>query len=345
MVPFAEHAVRLSERDGVALVGKATACVVDSYESAVVCHDLRGTEVAVLGVEGEGPGEFPKGGPQVVFRMAGGRVGAWSSSRRLLSLFRTDGFHIVDFKLTAPGVFAGGPVAFRAETEGGDRFWLTAVGPTGEVSFSTIEFDLATQRIVREHVPSETLSNGSDDPCESRVRPGAIRADGALHYFVCRDVIVHFPDPKSDQAFSARMPTYREEYPGERDIASRRRAMRFLGPALAAHIDKYRSTPRLFPALGASARAYDTDGRLWVGTRTTPAGDSSEVDLYDGADYMGTIRIRDALLGLDILDSIMVALVDRSAGPTGEDGIPDRGLDWYDISGLDFGRQASQGQR
>ena len=162
------------------------------------------------------------------------------------------------------------------------------------------------------------------------------------HYFSCRDVIIYLPDLEGDPAFSMRMPTYQEDFPTAREVASRRRAMRFLGPALADHIDEYRSTPKLFPALGESARAYDTHGRLWVGTRTTEARDSSEVDLYDGAHYIGTVLIRDALLGLDLLDSIMVALVERPVGPGDADGIRNLALDWYDISGVDFGRKASQ---
>ena len=106
--------------------------------------------------------------------------------------------------------------------------------------------------------------------------------------------------------------------------------MRFLGPALADHIDEYRNTPKLFPALGESARAYDAGGRLWVGTGMT--SDSSNIDLYDGTSYVGTVRIRDELAGLDIRGSIMVALVDRWSGSGDTIGVPRRGLDWYDIS-------------
>ena len=346
LVPFAGHRVRLSESDEVALAGETTACVVDSYESTVVCHDPQGTEVAVLGLEGEGPGEFPKGGPGDVFPVPGGRVGAWNSGRRRMSLFRVDGVHIADFVLSAPGLYAGGPVGFGStETEDGEQFWLTSVSPAGDVSFSTIRFDLATREIMGESSAAESLSVVGVEPCEDQWRPGAIRGDGGGHYFSCRDVIIYLPDLEGDRAFSMRMPTYQEDFPTAREVASRRRAMRFLGPALADHIDEYRSTPKLFPALGESARAYDTHGRLWVGTRTTEAGDSSEVDLYDGADYIGTVWIRGALLGLDLLDSIMVALVERPVGPGDADGIRNLALDWYDISGVDFGRQASQGQR
>ena len=333
--PFAQHSVRLSQRDEIALVGEATACVVDSYESAVVCYDPQGAEVAVWGREGEGPGEFSKGGPGELVSMAGERVGAWSSRHSRLSVFRVDGVHIADLSLPAPGIFAGGPMAFHAATEGADRLWLTAASPTGELSFATIEFDLATRRIIWEQ-GSETLKGV--EPCEGTeggLRPGAIRPDGSLHYFACDGVIVHLPDPKGDgRVFVASMPTYREEYPSDHDVASRRRAMRFLGPTLAEHIDEYRSTPKLFPTLGPSARAYDADGTFWVGTRTT--SDSSEVDLYDGTDYIGTVRIRNALQGLDIRGSTMVALVERRSGLLDAIGIPERGLDWYDISGVHF---------
>ncbi len=344
--PFAQHSVRLSERGEVAVTGEMTACVVDSYESAVVCYDAQGTEVAVWGREGEGPGEFPKGGPGDVLRIASDRLGTWSSSRRRLSVFRVDGVHILDFSLNAPGVFAGGPMSFRAESEGGERLRLTAASPTGEASFVTVEFDLATQRIVWEQT-SETLMLEGDEPCEgaegtlgSTLRPGAIHSNGSLHYFSCDDVIVYLPEPKGDRrVFLERMPTYREEYPNEQDIASERRAMRFLGAALDDHIDEYQRTPRLFPALGESARAYDAEGRLWIGTRTM--SDSSEVDLYDGADYIGTVRIRDVLLGLDILDSTLVALVERRDSM----GIPNRGVDWYTISRLPFSRRVAQDRR
>ena len=330
--PFAQHPVRLSERDGIALVSEATACVVVSYESAVACYDPQGAEVALWGSEGEGPGEFPKGGAGEVLRMADGQLGTWRLDRTRLSVFGTDGAHIVDFNLTVPGIFTGPPMAFRAGGEGGDRLWLTAVSMTG---VSTIEFDLATQRIVSE-LHSGAIPLEEDQPCEategtvrSTVSPGAIRPGGSLHLFSCRDMIVHLADPKGGGSASvARMPTYREEYPSEWDVAGYRHAMRFLGPALDNAVDEYRATPKHFPIVNWSTRAYDAHGRLWVGTRTTP--DSSEVDIYDGTDYVGTVVIGDLLEGLDIYGSTMVALVERT--PEDTSGIPGRGLDWYDIS-------------
>ena len=342
--PFAQHPVRLSERDGIALVSEATACVVVSYESAVACYDPQGAEVALWGSEGEGPGEFPKGGPGEVLRMADGQLGTWRLDRTRLSVFGTDGAHIVDLNLAVPGFHSGDPVAFRAGDESGGWLWLTAVGPTsvdptGEVSFPAIEFDLATQRIVSELHSGTIPLEEEDQPCEdsdrtvrSRLRPGAIHPSGSIHFFSCRHTIVHLSDPKGGVPASvARMPTYLEEYPSERDVADYRRALRrarFLGPATEKQVDEYRRKPKLFPIRSFSARAYDADGRIWVGTRATP--DSSEVDIYDGTDYVETVVIGDLLEGLDIYGSTMVALVERT--PEDTSGIPGRGLDWYDIS-------------
>ena len=146
--PFAEHPVRLSERDGIALVLEATACVVVSYESAVACYDPQGAEVALWGSEGEGPGEFDKGGPGELVRMGSGRLGAWSSRLRRLSAFGIDDAHIVDFSIAVPGLVAGDPVAFRGGGGSGDRLWLTAVAPRYEVyeaSFATIEVGLLAE--------------------------------------------------------------------------------------------------------------------------------------------------------------------------------------------------------
>ena len=208
LTPVAQHPVRLSERDEITLVSDTLACVVDSYESNVACYKPQGVEVVVWGREGEGPGEFPEGGPRNLVGMGSEQIGAWNSVHRRLSVFRVDGAHIADLSLPAPGIFAGGPTAFHASAEGGDRLWLTAVSPTGELSFATVEFDLATQQIVWEH-PAETIQGV--EPCErinGAVRPGAVHSNGSLHYFYCRGSIVHLPDPKGDgRVFVEEMPT------------------------------------------------------------------------------------------------------------------------------------------
>jgi hypothetical protein len=46
----------------------------------------------------------------------------------------------------------------------------------------------------------------------------------------------------------------------------------------------------------------------------------------------GIVRWASTLLG-----STLAVLVDRSVGPDDPDGFPDRAIDWYDISRIDFG--------
>ena len=47
------------------------------------------------------------------------------------------------------------------------------------------------------------------------------------------------------------------------------------------------------------------------------------------------LRIRDRLMGYDLMGSTLVALVERKPGP---DGIAQRATDWYDIGALEIGR-------
>ena len=56
--------------------------------------------------------------------------------------------------------------------------------------------------------------------------------------------------------------------------------------------------------------------------------------MWIGADYAGTVSIRERLLGFDLLGSTLVALVERRPGP---DGIALRAIDWYQIDGLQLG--------
>ena len=60
----------------------------------------------------------------------------------------------------------------------------------------------------------------------------------------------------------------------------------------------------------------------------------SYFDIWVGTEYAGTVRIRDRLMGYDVLDSTLVALVERKPDA---DGIAQRALDWYDIGGVPFG--------
>ncbi len=63
--------------------------------------------------------------------------------------------------------------------------------------------------------------------------------------------------------------------------------------------------------------------------------DFSYFDIWVDTDHTATVRIRDRLMGYDLMGSTLVALVERKPGP---DGIAQRAIDWYDIGGLEVGR-------
>ncbi len=53
------------------------------------------------------------------------------------------------------------------------------------------------------------------------------------------------------------------------------------------------------------------------------------------------MRVRQRAVSFDVFGSTLAVLVDRPVGPDDPDGYPDRGIDWYDISGLEFGSSSS----
>ena len=72
----------------------------------------------------------------------------------------------------------------------------------------------------------------------------------------------------------------------------------------------------------------------------TPAGegvrDSSYPDVYDigsaAPAYLGRVDVRDRVVGCDVLGETLVVLVDRPVTPADPAGIPQRGIDWYQLA-------------
>lgn len=56
--------------------------------------------------------------------------------------------------------------------------------------------------------------------------------------------------------------------------------------------------------------------------------------------FLGTVKVQDRMLGFDVLDGTLVVLVERGLDEDADrDGIPDRGVDWYDVRDLELGRE------
>ena len=102
------------------------------------------------------------------------------------------------------------------------------------------------------------------------------------------------------------------------------------------NLESYRATPKRY-FLGTDRQLFDAANRYWIATQRD-THEWSYLDVYESAEYVGSVKVRDRLRGFDLLGSTLVVLVDRQVGPDDADGIPDRALDWYDIGDLPFGR-------
>ena len=176
-------------------------------------------------------------------------------------------------------------------------------------------------------------------------RPGSQRPQGGWVLMACEGKLVFLDHPDARNAGVLESPTYVEELPNERDVAARlamyRRMAGWTGmmtpPATESSESEriFRETPKSW-FLRGSAMVFDGRDRLWVAT-TLDRDDFSYFDIWVDTHHAATVRIRDRLMGYDLMGSTLVALVERKPGP---DGIPRRAIDWYDIGALEIGRPA-----
>ena len=184
--------------------------------------------------------------------------------------------------------------------------------------------------------------SGPNDLAETEcgvLGPGLPGPDGGYVFRACESELVFLPDRGADHATVVSAPTYVPELPNERDVDAYREhlaamagGMSMPASAMDPYLDGFREEPKTWFLVPRSL-AYDNKGRLWVAT-THDRDAFSYLDLYAGVDYAGTVRIRDRLMGYDLLGSTLAALVERPPGP---DGIATRAIDWYRIDGLELG--------
>ncbi len=141
-----------------------------------------------------------------------------------------------------------------------------------------------------------------------------------------------------------RAPTYLAELPDERDVARfeeflmvvNRLNDRPASESVDENLESYRATPKKY-SLGTDHQLFDAANRYWVATQRD-THEWSYLDVYENAEYVGSVKVRDRLRAFDFLGSTLVVLVDRQVGADDADGIPDRALDWYEIGDLALGR-------
>ena len=162
---------------------------------------------------------------------------------------------------------------------------------------------------------------------------------GMVFTMLCRGQMLFVADRDDDGGTLVQAPTYVREFPNQRDIE---RYLDGCGPGLpspgffrpACALDVFRRTPKAYAA--PDHFWIDDVGRVWVLTNRDRE-EFSYLDVFTGPDYSLTVRVRHRAVGFDVLGHTLAVLVDRPVGPDDPDGFPDRGIDWYDISGVEFG--------
>ena len=319
LTPMDSSEVQLSTNTSVALINDQTACVIVSYEHAVHCLDRTGHLIGVFGRMGEGPGEFRF--PHAVVRALEQTVAVLDPLSSRLSVFKPTG-EFVDV-VHVPEVFE--PLSPIGRTMSGTFVpdLLSSTKFLAEIEASSGA--IAWRRELRS--PSEI---GLPQTCG--LSWGALNKAGVAAFGACSSKLLFYPPDADGQVTVVEAPTYTGELPNHRDIDEFREGMRFVfngGTVPLAAVQEFAETPKT-DRIPGRAMLYDASQRLWVATQRD-RDRFSYLDVYVDTSFRGSVQVRDRLLGFDIVEGTLVTLVERALGEDDADGVPDRGIDWYDI--------------
>ena len=327
-------AVPFSESDEVSLLAdERTACVIDSYEVRIRCVDTEGAVVGVFGREGEGPEEF--GAPRGLARGEEGTVGVQDSGLGRFTVFEPSGVYISEVSTAGVSLFT--PLrSFGAVLSGVSPDVMVMLGhdPSGSL-MTRYDIDIASGEIVLE----EASPPGPWDVACGEVPWGLPERAGGWFFVACEGQLIFAGDAGGATVVLA--PTYAAELPDERDVARREEMLRSLQAGRPAtqpvegFLEDYRATPKKY-FLSTGAQLVDDANRWWIATQRD-THEWSYLDVYESAEYVGSVKVRDRLRAFDLVGSTLVVLAERRVGPDDTDGIPDRALDWYDIGDRPFG--------
>ncbi len=315
-----------SEDDQVALLAdERTVCVIDSYEVQVRCVDGEGAVVGVFGREGEGPGEFDN--PSYLARGEEGTVGVMDLGLSRFTIFEPSGAYVSDV-ITPDAAFT--PLSSFGDVLSGASVDMMAIlaGESLGARMNRYDVNIASEEVVRD---VESPPGPWDVECGDVINGIPDRAEGWV-FIACEGHLI-FVDDTGD-ATVLRAPTYVPQVPNEQEVAQREEGV----PEdmnLEEAMERYRTTPKNYH-LSTAQQLFDAANRYWIATQRD-LREWSYLDVYENAEYVGSVRVRDRLRGFDVLGSTLVVLVDRPVGADDADGIPDRALDWYDIGEMPSG--------
>ena len=326
--------VPLSDNNEVVLLADGrVACVTESYDDRVHCVDLEGVVVGRFGREGQGPGEF--GGAASLVRGDRGTIGVVDFELSRFSVFEPSGAFVSSVSL--PGVTFSPVASFDTVVTGVSRRLLMPGEDDDGPLMTLYEVNIASGETVRE----EASRGGPWDVECGRVISGIPDPRGGWVFLACGGYLV-FDGGAGAEATVVRAPTYVEEFPDERDVARRRGEIESLNRAFAElglpptqsieeQLESYRATPKRY-YLSTSQHLFDAGNRYWVATHRD-LHEWSYLDVYENTEYVASVKVRDRMLGFDLMGSTLVVLVERQLGPEDADGVPDRAVDWYEVAG------------
>lgn len=322
MIPIASSPTALSRNPSIALINDNTACVVDSYEHEILCLNRAGNQVGAFGGQGDGPGEFRF--PRAVVRSLDQTVAVLDPLSSRATVFTTTGEFVAEVPL--PEVFE--PVSPIAETTFG------TYTPSFLSSDKVLaEIEVPSGAILWQRELRSPAAMGL--PAHCGLQWGAMNKGEVAVFGVCNSMLLFYSPDAGGQTRVVESPTFADELPNHRDIEEFREGARFLfdGDTVpAAAVREFAETPKRDRIVGRSM-VYDSSERLWVATQRD-RDRFSYFDLYVDTAFVGSVQVRDRLLGFDILDSILVTLVERPFDEDDADGVPNRGIDWYDLNGV-----------
>ena len=324
LAPFAASPAPLSDNKSVALVDAKTVCVIESFDVRVRCTDPGGVTVGAFGGKGEGPGEFLN--PVHVFRESPGLVGVFDRRLARVTVFEPVGTSLSETMLQGPFWVHG---TWGTWLYGEVGLGIGSRGPEIEIQLlDRSSGDVVWQRSIYGIAETECGTVGSGVP----------RPHGGYVFWACDSQLVFLDDLNGQAAKVVPMPTYSGELPSARDVdtylydmARLSGAMSVPKSAMEPYAAGFSERPKKW-FHGSETFGYDSNDRLWVAT-TRDHDVFSYFEIWIGTEYAGTVQIRDRLMGFDILDSTLVALVERQPDRS---GIAQKAIDWYDISEVAF---------
>ncbi len=333
---FATSQVPLSEYGSLALANETTACVIESYDFRIYCTDDNGSVIGYFGREGEGPGEFQL--PWPIIRGPNQTVGVVDVSVGRMTVFEPTGKIVSTVRL--PSLFSA-DAPFNMTVAGSYSGYVSGVGQ----QYRQAELDVSSGEIIWERIyPDDVAAPGCAKSGNSEGQGTGFPTPAAgMMFLSCRGQLVFFSDRDTDATTVVRTPTYVEVLPTQEEVNRFVAGLTAIGgglPIPESRVDRYRTTPKPW-LLHYPFPIFDNNHSVWILT-ARDRNDFSYLDIFSGTEYAGTVRVRDRAMGFDVLGSTLAVLVDRPVGPGDLDGSPDRGIDWYDISGLEFGLSRDQ---